>query len=75
MCTQYGNTNKGCCIPPDTYFSIVYVPDHPVYIVIWTTPHWDHPIWCDDLHLSGAYVCFPSQGRLFCFPEALFFKN
>ena len=48
MCTQDVNTNKGCCIPPDTYLGIFSVPDHPGYLVRWTTPPWDHPLWCDD---------------------------
>ena len=72
MCTQDGNTNKGCFIPPDAYLGIISVPDHPGYLIIWTTPSWDHPLWRDDLHLSGAYVCFPTQGRLFCFPKPYF---
>ena len=72
MCTQDGNTNKGCCIPPDIYLSIFSVPEHPGYLVIMATPPWDHPFWCDDMHLSGSYVCFTTQGRLFCFPKPYF---
>ena len=56
MCKQDGNTNKGCCIPPDTYLGIFYVPDHPGYLVRWTNPTWGNPLWSDDLHLYGAYV-------------------
>ena len=44
---------------------------HPGYLVRWKTPHWTHPLWCVDMHLSGAYVCFPAQGRLLYFPKFL----
>ena len=56
MFTQDGKTNKWCSIPPDTYLGIFYGPDHPGYLVRWKTPPWAHPLWCNDLHLSGAYV-------------------
>ena len=72
VCNQDYNTNKGCCIPTDTYLSIFSLPDHPGYLVIWATLPWDHPLWCDDLHLSGAYVCFHTQGRLFYLPKTYF---
>ena len=75
MCTQDGNTNKGCCIPPDTDIGIFSLPGHPGYILRWTTPPWAHPLWFDDLHLSGAYLCFNTQGELFCFPKPYFFKT
>ena len=66
MCTQDGNTNKGCFIPPDLYLGIISVPDHPGYLTRWTIPPWAHPLWYDYLHLSRAYVCFTSQVRLLC---------
>ena len=75
MCTQDGNTNKGCYLPPDTYLGIFYLPDHTGYILRRVTPPWTHPIWCDDLHLSGEYVCFPTKGRLFCFPRTYFSEH
>ena len=74
MFTQDCNINKGCCIRPDTYLGIFSVPDHTGYLVIWTTTPWAHPIWCDDLHLSGAYVCFLTQGGLFYFPKPYFLR-
>ena len=61
MCTQDGNTNKGCFIPPEVYLGIISVPDHPGYLIRWTTPPWAHPLWCDDMHLSGTYEFFPTQ--------------
>ena len=57
---------------PSLHISWVFLPDHPGYLVRWVTPAWTHPIWCDDLQLSGTYVCFPTQGRLFCFPKPYF---
>ena len=75
MCTQDGNTNKGCCIPPYTYLGIVSVPDHPGYLVICKNNPWDHPLWCDDLHLSGAYVWFYTQVKLFCLPKPYFLRT
>ena len=69
MCTQDVITKKGCCIPPDTDLGIFSVPDHPGYLVRCKTPPWDHPLWCDDLHLYGAYVCFTTQVRLCCLPK------
>ena len=69
MCTQDGDTSKGCCIPPDTYRGIFSVPDHPGYIIIWKITPWAHPLWCDDLHLYGANVRFTTEGRLFCLPK------
>ena len=75
MCTHDGNTNKGCYTPPDKYLGIFYVPNHPGYTVRCTTPTWSHPLWCDDLHLSGDMCVFTTQGRLFCFPKPCFFKN
>ena len=58
LCTQDGNYNKGCFIPPDTYLGIIFVPDFPGCLVIWVTPHWTHTLWYGDLNLSGAYICF-----------------
>ena len=72
MCNNYVNSNKLCYLPPDIYLGIVYVPDHPVYLVKLVTPTWKHPLWCDDLHLYVVYVCFTTQGRLFCFPKPYF---
>ena len=69
---QDGNINKVCYLPHDTYIGIVSVPDHPGRIVILVTPPWTHPLRCYYLHLSGAYVCFTTQGRIFCFPEPYF---
>ena len=31
-----------------------------------------HPLWFDNLHLYGAYVCFPTEGRLFCLAKPYF---
>ena len=73
MCTHYGNNKKWCYIPPYIYIGVVSVPDHPGCIVRRVTPPWTHPIWCDYLHLSGVYIFFPTQGRLFCFPKQYFF--
>ena len=72
MCTQDGNTKKDCCIPSDTNLGIFSVPDHPGYLVRWKTTPWDHTLWCDDLHLFGAYVCLTTQGGLFFFPKPYF---
>ena len=72
MCNQDGNTNKGCYPHPETYLGIFSVPDHTGYLVILVTPPWAHPLWCDDLHFSGAYVCFTTQLRLFFFPKHYF---
>ena len=72
MCTQDGNVKKGFYIPPETFFGIVYVPDHPGCLVRLVTPPWTHTIWYDDMHLSGVYVYFPTQGRLFCLPKPYF---
>ena len=74
MCTHDGNTNKGCYIPTDIYIGIFSVPDHPGYLVRWITPTLTHPIWCNDMHLSGTFVCFTTQGILFYLPN-LFFKK
>ena len=57
MCTQYVNTNKGYYIPPDIYIGIVSLPYHTGYILIFVSPIWNYPIWCYDMHLSGACVC------------------
>ena len=65
MCNQEVNTNKGYYLPPDTYPGIFSVPAHPGYIVILVAPHWNHPNWCDDLNLSGTYMCFTTLGRIF----------
>ena len=75
LCTHDSNTKKGCYLPPDTYIGIVYVPYHPGYIVRLVYNTWTHYIWYYDLHLSGVYVYFPTQGRLFCFTKALFFSE
>ena len=66
------NINKGCCIPLDTYLGIFSVPDHPGCLVRWVTTPWAHPLWCDDMHLSGTYEFFPTQGIIFCFPKPYF---
>ena len=66
LCTQYGNTNKGFLIPPDTYLGIFSLPDNTDYLVSCITLPLTHPLCCDDMHLSGAYVCFPTQIRLLC---------
>ena len=65
LCNQGCNINNGCYLPPDTYLGIVYVPDHTVYLVRLVTPPWSHTLWCDDLYLSDAYMCFPIQVILF----------
>ena len=75
LCTRDGNTNKGWYLPTDTYIGIFSVPDLPVYLVIRVTPPLTHPLWYDDLHLSGAYVCFPTQVRLFCLTKPYFSKR
>ena len=75
LCTQDGNTNKGCYLPPDTYLSNVYVTDHPGYRVRQVTHPWTHSIWCDDMHISSTYVCFTTQGRLLCFPKPCFYRT
>ena len=72
MCTQYVNINKGCCIPPDTYIGIFSVPDHPGYLVRWTTPPWYHSLSFDDLHLSGSYVFYSPKGDYSVFPNLIF---
>ena len=72
MFNQYGNTNKGCYLLIDTYLSIVSLPDHIGYFVRRVAPPWDHTIWCDDLHLYGADVCFNIQGRVFFLPKTYF---
>ena len=72
MCTQDGNSRKCCYLPPDTYLGIVYVPDHPGYLIRGVTTPWTHPLWYDDLHLSGVYVCFPTQVRLLCLSKPYF---
>ena len=61
-----------CYITPDTYLGIVSVPDHPGFLVRLLTTPWTHPICYDDLNLSGAYFCFPTQVRLFYFPKPHF---
>ena len=73
MCTHDGNTNRGCYLPPDTYNGIVSGNDHPGYLVRQVTTLWTHLLWCYYLHLSGAYVCFTTQGRLFYLPKPYFF--
>ena len=72
MCTQDGNTNKGCYLPPDTYLGFFSVPDNPVYLITLLNNPWTHNIWCDEIQLSGEYVCFPNQGRLLYFPKTYF---
>ena len=72
MCTQDGIKKKGCYLPPVTYLGIVSIPDHTGCLVRLLNPPWNHPLWYDYLHLSGAYVCFTTQGRLFCFPKSHF---
>ena len=72
MCTQDVNTKKGFCIPSDTYIGFFSVPDHTGYLVRSITPPWENPLCCDDLHLSGAYMFFPTQGRLFYFTKYYF---
>ena len=72
LCTHDGNKNKGYCLPPNTYivfFSVLY---YPGYLVRRVTPSWTHTIWCDDLHLSDAFVCLPTQGRLFYLTKPYF---
>ena len=54
MFTKDGNTNKGCYLPPDKYIVIVYVSDHPGYLVRRVTSPQTYPLWCDYLHLFGA---------------------
>ena len=67
MCNQDGNTNKVFCIPPNTYLSFFSVSDNPGYLVRCTTPPWAYPLWCDDLHFSGAYMCFsPKEDSSVC---------
>ena len=63
------NPNKGCYLLPDTYLGIFYVPYHTCYIVRQVTTPWNHPLWYDNMHLSGAYVCFTTQGRHFFFTK------
>ena len=75
MCTQDDSAKKWCYLPPDTYLGIVSVPDHPGYLVRRVNPPWKHPLWYNDLHLSGAHVCFPTQGRLFCLTKPYFFRT
>ena len=58
-----------------THILVFSVPYHPGYLVRCTTPPWNHPLWCDDLRLSGAYMCFPTQRILFCFPEPYFLSK
>ena len=72
MCTQQGNTNQGYYLPLATYIGIVSLPSHTGYIVIQGPPLWNHTIRCYDLHLSGAYVYFPTQGGLICLPNTYF---
>ena len=72
MCTQDGNAKKGCYLFPDTYLGIFSVPDLPGCIVILLNPPWTHPLWYGDLHLSGAYVCFPNQGYSSVCPSLIF---
>ena len=73
--TQDGNFNRGCYLPPDTYLGIISVPDHTGYIVRQVPPPWAHPLWYDDMYLSGANVCFYTQVRLFCFTKPYFFQK
>ena len=73
LCTNDGNTNRGYYLPTNTYIGIVYLPEIPGHLVRIVTPPCTHPLRCDDLHLSGAYVCFTTKGRLFCFPKPYFF--
>ena len=73
LCTQDGNANKGCYLSLVTYIGIVSVPDHQGYIVRRVTPPRNHPLWYDDLNLSGVYVYFPTQGRLLCLTKPDFF--
>ena len=60
MFTQQGNTNKGNQRHPDTYIGIFSVTYHSGYIVMGVVTLWKHHLWCDYLHLSGNYVCFPT---------------
>ena len=64
--------NKGCYLPPGKYIVILSVPDHTCYLVRRVTPPCTHPLWCDDMHSYGAYVYFPTQGRLFFLPKPYF---
>ena len=72
MCTQDGNSNKGCYLPRETYLGIVSVPDCPGCLVRQVTPPWTHPIWYGDSHLSGVYVCFTTQGSSSVWPSLFF---
>ena len=72
MWTQYGNTNKGCYLPPDIYIGFFSVPDFPGCLVIWATPPWNHPICYGDLNLYGAYVCLITQGNCSVCPILIF---
>ena len=75
MCTHQRNTNKGYYLPPDTYLGIFSIPYHPSYIVRRVAPIWNHPLWCYDLHLSGAYVCFPTRVISSVWPIIIFLEQ
>ena len=75
MYNRDGNTNKRYYLNTDTYLVIFSAPDHPGYLVKGVTPPCNHPILCDDLNLYGAYVCFPTQGRLLCSPKPYFSRT
>ena len=60
-------------IDPSWHISwFFYVPSHPGYILRLVSPLWSHTLWCNHMPLSGAYVCFTTQGRLFCLLNTFF---
>ena len=75
LSNQWGNNKKGYYLSPDTYIDILSVPSRLGYILIWLSPFWDHTLLYYYMHLSGAYVCFPTQGRLFCLPNTYVFRT
>ena len=72
MCTEEGNTNKSCYLPPDKCLSFLNVPSHTGYLVRIVATPCKHPRLCDDLDLSIAGYCLPNQGRLFCLAKPYF---
>ena len=75
MCMKDGNANKGCYIPPETYLGIISVSDSPGCLVKGVTPSWTHPLWYDDMHLYGVYVCFTTQGNSSVCPSLIFLEQ
>ena len=54
------------CVLIEAIPTKVIIPYNLVYILRLVPSLWNNLLWCDDFHLSSAYVCLPTQERIFC---------